>query len=60
MALNPRIPDWRGQHVWLVGASTGIGRAAVAKAVREGALVLLLLPLEAPQLPLTGLKYQIW
>jgi NAD(P)-dependent dehydrogenase (short-subunit alcohol dehydrogenase family) len=28
MALNPRIEDWRGRVVWLVGASTGIGRAS--------------------------------
>ena len=27
MSLNPRITDWSGQVVWLVGASTGIGRA---------------------------------
>ena len=28
MALNPRIEDWRDRVVWLVGASTGIGRAS--------------------------------
>jgi len=27
MPLNPRITDWNGKVVWLVGASTGIGRA---------------------------------
>jgi NAD(P)-dependent dehydrogenase (short-subunit alcohol dehydrogenase family) len=27
MPLNPRITDWQGQVVWIVGASTGIGRA---------------------------------
>ncbi|MBC7728311.1 MAG: SDR family NAD(P)-dependent oxidoreductase [Microbacteriaceae bacterium] len=39
MALNPRITDWRGRHVWLVGASTGIGRATAALLHRRGALV---------------------
>ena len=39
MALNPRITDWRGQHVWLVGASTGIGRATAALLHRRGAQV---------------------
>ena len=41
MALNPRITDWRGQHVWLIGASTGIGRATVALLHRRGAQVTL-------------------
>jgi NAD(P)-dependent dehydrogenase (short-subunit alcohol dehydrogenase family) len=39
MALNPRITDWHGQHVWLVGASTGIGRATAALLHRLGAHV---------------------
>lgn len=33
-ALNPPQTDWRGRSVWLVGASTGIGRA-VAHALHE-------------------------
>ena len=41
MALNPRITDWRGQHVWLIGASTGIGRATAALLHRRGAQVTL-------------------
>lgn len=32
MSLNPRLLDWAGRRVWLVGASSGIG-AAVADAL---------------------------
>jgi NAD(P)-dependent dehydrogenase (short-subunit alcohol dehydrogenase family) len=39
MALNPRITDWNGQVVWLVGASTGIGRATAALLHARGAQV---------------------
>lgn len=38
--MNPPITDWRGQRVWLVGASSGIG-AAIAHALHaQGAQVL--------------------
>jgi len=39
MSLNPRITDWHGRHVWLVGASTGIGRATAALLHQRGAQV---------------------
>lgn len=39
MALNPRIDDWTGRVVWLVGASSGIGRATAERLHRLGARV---------------------
>ena len=39
MSLNPRFRDWTGRTVWLVGASTGIGRAAAARLHGLGARV---------------------
>jgi len=40
MALNPRIRDWTGRTAWLVGASTGIGRALAALLHGAGAHVI--------------------
>ena len=37
--MNPRIDDWRGKRVWLIGASTGIGAAAGAQLLELGARV---------------------
>ena len=39
MPLNPRIADWNGRVAWLVGASTGIGRATASLLHERGAQV---------------------
>ena len=39
MVFNPRIRDWRGKTVWVVGASSGIGRATAHALHQEGASV---------------------
>jgi NAD(P)-dependent dehydrogenase (short-subunit alcohol dehydrogenase family) len=39
MPLNPRIENWSGRVVWLVGASTGIGRATAERLHALGATV---------------------
>jgi NAD(P)-dependent dehydrogenase (short-subunit alcohol dehydrogenase family) len=41
MPLNPRITEWKGRRVWLVGASTGIGAALAELLLRQGARVAL-------------------
>ncbi len=40
MSLNPAINDWHGKTVWLVGASTGIGRATASLLHGRGAQVI--------------------
>ena len=39
MPLNPRLTDWTGRGAWLVGASTGIGRATASLLHARGARV---------------------
>ena len=38
--MNPRLQDWTGRVVWLVGASTGIGRATAVRLHQAGARVI--------------------
>lgn len=40
MSLNPRITNWQGKTVWIIGASTGIGRATAALLHARGARVI--------------------
>ncbi len=39
--LNPRIEDWRGRRVWVIGASTGIGAETAKLLLSLGARVAL-------------------
>lgn len=41
MSLNPRLADWTGQRVWLIGASSGIGAATAKALMQRGARVAL-------------------
>lgn len=40
MSLNPRLCDWHGKRAWVVGASSGIGRALAAQLHTLGANVI--------------------
>lgn len=39
MTLNPKITDWHGKTVWLVGASSGIGEATARALQARGARI---------------------
>jgi NAD(P)-dependent dehydrogenase (short-subunit alcohol dehydrogenase family) len=39
MSLNPAIHNWTGQHVWIIGASTGIGASVAQQLLVKGARV---------------------
>ena len=39
MSLNPRLQEWSGRTAWIVGASTGIGRATAHALHERGAKV---------------------
>src|SRR5260370_24797412 len=38
--LNPLLADWKGRSAWVVGASSGIGRATAEALHRQGARVI--------------------
>jgi len=40
-AMNPRIRNWKGARVWVIGASTGIGAATASLLLTKGAQVAL-------------------
>jgi NAD(P)-dependent dehydrogenase (short-subunit alcohol dehydrogenase family) len=40
-SLNPRVRDWRGRRVWIVGASSGIGAELARELLKRGARVAL-------------------
>lgn len=40
MSLNPRLREWQGRTAWLIGASTGIGRATASALHAAGARII--------------------
>lgn len=41
MSLNPKIGDWAGRRIWVVGASSGIGHALAHNLLMNGARVVI-------------------
>ncbi|NIO40969.1 MAG: SDR family NAD(P)-dependent oxidoreductase, partial [Burkholderiales bacterium] len=41
MPLNSCIKDWQGRRVWVIGASSGIGKAFAEAVLKSGARVAL-------------------
>lgn len=39
MSMNQPVNDWRGQHIWIIGASSGIGLALAQRLSEAGAVV---------------------
>lgn len=37
--MNPRISNWRGLRIWIVGGSTGIGAALIKPLIERGAQI---------------------
>ena len=40
MSLNPRIDNWTGRTMWLIGASSGIGLATASALHAKGCRVI--------------------